>query len=467
MGRIQDCFKENSDVIVELLSKHLNQIVFKLHRRNIITDSEKLGVECSLSPYLGIRDLFYYIEVNNKSEEFIEVLNQTDNGGIAHLVRLSANYYFTSELKNSEFAIGTDVVLSCEISNDRSVQWFKNGIELSTGSKYTLKNDVLVHQLIILNAQEEDAGDYLCECCYAKTKCRLKAGLQVIKALRDLELVKGETLHLSCKLNRDLNVKWLKNGKEILCDKQTDCKKTSKENLFKYTLRMKDIKMVNSGEYSCVCGNFKTSCFVIITDIPIEQIINARTTEKLYEIQEKKEELAQKEEKIVKEETKLLDMKTEIKNKEMVIKEKIDEIESQKCKLAIKEEEMKQREVQLELKEAKFCELEREKKMLNKDSLTLLQQSEELKFTRANAKVMQNELDSLKDERRELEKRIELLEKYIDNGSETHKNTITEIRETYENMITQMKAEHTDSIANIAKTLEDMQRKQSGICVVS
>ncbi|CAC5404920.1 unnamed protein product [Mytilus coruscus] len=215
MGRIQDCFKENSDVIVELLSKNLNQIVFKLHRKNIISDSEKLGVECSLSPYLGIRDLFYYIEVNDKSEEFIEVLNQTENSGIAHLVRLSANYYFTSELKNSEFAIGTDVVLSCEISNDRSVQWFKNGIELSTGSKYTLKNDVLVHQLIIFNAQEEDAGDYLCECCYAKTKCRLKAGLQVIKALRDLELVKGETLHLSCKLNRDLNVKWLKMAKKF------------------------------------------------------------------------------------------------------------------------------------------------------------------------------------------------------------------------------------------------------------
>ncbi|XP_076107843.1 uncharacterized protein LOC143076092 isoform X1 [Mytilus galloprovincialis] len=467
MGRIQDCFKENRDVIVELLSKNLNQIVFRLHKRNVITDSEKLGVECSLSPALGIRDLFYYIEVNDKSEDFIDVLNQTENGGIAHLVRLSANYYFTSELKNSEFAIGTDVVLSCEISNDRTVQWFKNGIELTTCSKYNITKDFLVHQLIILNAQEEDAGDYLCECCYAKTRCRLKAGLQVIKALRDVELVKGETLHLSCKLNRDLNIKWLKNGREISCDKQTDCKKTSQENLFKYTLKMKNIKMINSGEYSCVCGNFKTSCFVIITDIPIEQIINARTTEKLYEIQGKKEELAQKEEKIVKEETKLLEMETEIRNREMEIKEKTDEIEIQRSKLALKEKEMKERESQLELKEAKFCELEMEKNMLQKDSLTLTQQSEELKFTRANANMMQNELEKLKHEKTELEKRIEILEKYIDNGSVKHEQTIAEIRQTYDNMITKMKAEHDDTLSTIDKRLEEMQQKQSGICVVS
>ncbi|OPL20767.1 hypothetical protein AM593_04908, partial [Mytilus galloprovincialis] len=278
-------------------------------------------------------------------------------------------------------------------------------------------------------------------------------------------LVKGETLHLSCKLNRDLNIKWLKDGREISCDKQTDCKKTSQENLFKYTLKTKNIKMINSGEYSCVCGNFKTSCFVIITDIPIEQIINARTTEKLYEIQGKKEELAQKEEKIVKEETKLLEMETEIRNREMEIKEKTDEIEIQRSKLALKEKEMKERESQLELKEAKFCELEMEKNMLQKDSLTLTQQSEELKFTRANANMMQNELEKLKHEKTELEKRIEILEKYIDNGSVKHEQTIAEIRQTYDNMITKMKAEHDDTLSTIDKRLEGISRFSGiGIC---
>lgn len=86
-------------------------------------------------------------------------------------------FYFSTKLKRFQlFQIGTDVVLSCKVANFYDVQWLKSRTELSTNTKYRLKNDGLVHKLIIINAQRDDAGDYVCRCCYDRTECTIKAG---------------------------------------------------------------------------------------------------------------------------------------------------------------------------------------------------------------------------------------------------------------------------------------------------
>lgn len=99
---------------------------------------------------------------------------------------VAARYYFTSEpLKSLSFEIGTDVVLSCEVSDEYGVQWFKNEIEIQSNKKYNLRNNGLVHKLAILNAQPEDAGDYVCKCCYDRTECIIKAGTFILHPLQE------------------------------------------------------------------------------------------------------------------------------------------------------------------------------------------------------------------------------------------------------------------------------------------
>lgn len=90
-------------------------------------------------------------------------------------------YYFTTKLKKSElFKIGADVDLSCEVRTYHDVQWLKSGIEISSDTKYRLKTDGLIHHLIIMNAQGEDAGDYVCKCCFDRTECTIKAGSTIL-----------------------------------------------------------------------------------------------------------------------------------------------------------------------------------------------------------------------------------------------------------------------------------------------
>lgn len=87
MGRILNCFKENSVEFIELLSTNLNHIVFMLRKREAITEDQELSVQQSPSKYKKIENLFTYIEVNEGEKTFIKVLNHTNNGGIAGYVR--------------------------------------------------------------------------------------------------------------------------------------------------------------------------------------------------------------------------------------------------------------------------------------------------------------------------------------------------------------------------------------------
>lgn len=82
MGRILNCFVENSEEFIELLSKNLNHIVFMLRKRGATTTDQDVSVQRGPSDYIKIENLFTCIEVNEVEKTFMQVLNQTHNGGI-------------------------------------------------------------------------------------------------------------------------------------------------------------------------------------------------------------------------------------------------------------------------------------------------------------------------------------------------------------------------------------------------
>ncbi|VDH91568.1 Hypothetical predicted protein, partial [Mytilus galloprovincialis] len=263
------------------------------------------------------------------------------------------------------------------------VQWLKSGTELSTNTKYRLKNDGLVHKLIIINEQGDDADDYVCRCCYDQTECTIKADIRVIEGLKSLEVVSGEILQLTCKLNANVNVKWSRNGEELSTDIHTT-NETTEEILFKYTLTIKNVKEEYSGEYSCLYENLKTSCNVKVKEKPIEQIISAGTTKILYEISDTQQKLEKKEEEITTKEVNISEIESEIRTTEQEITAKEIEIKSKMSKLP------------LESKEATSDDLEMEKYLLNKECRKLRQENERL---RENASIMNSELQILKEKK--------------------------------------------------------------------
>lgn len=91
----------------------------------------------------------------------------------------------------------------------------------------------------------------------------ISADIKVIESLKSLEVVNGENLQLTCKLNANVKVKWSRNGQELSTDIHT-ANETTEENFFRYTLTIKNVKEEYSGEYSCLYENSKTSCNVVV-----------------------------------------------------------------------------------------------------------------------------------------------------------------------------------------------------------
>lgn len=92
----------------------------------------------------------------------------------------------------------------------------------------------------------------------------LFAVIKVIEVLKDTEVEEEGNIHLTCKLNADVDITWGKNGQKLSRNMQTYFNKTVADNSFMYTLTIKNAKEENSGEYSFVYENLKTSCHVIV-----------------------------------------------------------------------------------------------------------------------------------------------------------------------------------------------------------
>ncbi|XP_028328738.1 obscurin isoform X3 [Gouania willdenowi] len=72
---------------------------------------------------------------------------------------------FIQQLQSQEAEEGASVSLRCELSKAGvPVQWKKGGVVLQPGSKYQMKQEASVIQLLISRVEPEDSGDYSCVC---------------------------------------------------------------------------------------------------------------------------------------------------------------------------------------------------------------------------------------------------------------------------------------------------------------
>ncbi|XP_049602923.1 obscurin isoform X8 [Syngnathus scovelli] len=211
--------------------------------------------------------LIFSVSSKDSGEYSCEVI-----GGATTKARLEVKepiHKFTKELKDSKADEKTSVTLQCEtIQSPSAVAWLKGHTELKADPRYEMSQKEGVLSLTIKHLQEDDTDIYTCDVGTAKSMAKLtvKALPATFKEkLKNQDAKEGETVTLCCELSKPAaNVQWRKDS-EILSAGET-YQIRQKEAICE--LRIRNAKTDHSGEYSCLCGDQKTSASVKVNALP-------------------------------------------------------------------------------------------------------------------------------------------------------------------------------------------------------
>nr|XP_046215649.1 obscurin isoform X9 [Oncorhynchus gorbuscha] len=177
---------------------------------------------------------------------------------------------FKQKLGSQEAEEGGSVTLHCELSKPGvPVEWRKGTQVLKSGEKYQLKQKESVSELLISKVVPEDSGDYSCVCGDQKTTASLKIKAQLVTfkhKLESQEAEEGGNVTLHCELSKPgVPVEWRK-GTQVL---KSGEKYQLKQKEFVSELLISKVVPEDSGDYSCVCGDQKTTASLKIKGAPV------------------------------------------------------------------------------------------------------------------------------------------------------------------------------------------------------
>ncbi|XP_031662312.1 obscurin isoform X12 [Oncorhynchus kisutch] len=177
---------------------------------------------------------------------------------------------FKQKLGSQEAEEGGNVTLHCELSKPGvPVEWRKGTQVLKSGEKYQLKQKESVSELLISKVVPEDSGNYSCICGDQKTTASLKIKAQLVTfkhKLESQEAEEGGSVTLHCELSKPgVPVEWRK-GTQVL---KSGEKYQLKQNESVSELLISKVLPEDSGDYSCVCGDQKTTASLKIKGAPV------------------------------------------------------------------------------------------------------------------------------------------------------------------------------------------------------
>ncbi|XP_050565252.1 LOW QUALITY PROTEIN: obscurin [Cygnus atratus] len=190
---------------------------------------------------------------------------------------------FTKELKEAEATEGKSVSLRCELNKAAAnVEWKKGFKTLKSSDKYKMKREGVVAELIIQNLDTTDAGNYSCVCGDQQTMAVLTVhALPAFfkEGLKNREATDGATATLHCELSKvGVPVEWKKGDKTL---KPSDKYRMRQEET-SAELLIRDLEVEDTGEYTCVCGDQKTSAVLTVHALPTlfkKELANMEATE--------------------------------------------------------------------------------------------------------------------------------------------------------------------------------------------
>nr|XP_054960570.1 obscurin isoform X1 [Pan paniscus] len=185
---------------------------------------------------------------------------------------------FTEGLRNEEATEGATAMLWCELSKMAPVEWWKGHEILRDGDRHSLRQDGARCELQIRGLVAEDAGEYLCMCGKERTSAMLTVTAmpsKFIEGLRNEEATEGDTATLRCELSKAAPVEWRK-GHETLRDGD---RHSLRQDGSRCELQIRGLAVVDAGEYSCVCGQERTSATLTVRALPARFIEDVKNQE--------------------------------------------------------------------------------------------------------------------------------------------------------------------------------------------
>ncbi|XP_077923838.1 obscurin-like [Halichoerus grypus] len=174
---------------------------------------------------------------------------------------------FTKSLKTEEATEGATATLSCELSKSAPVQWKKGPETLRAGDRVSLRQDGTVCELEIRGLDVADAGEYSCVCGQERTSATLTVRAlpaKFTKGLRKEEATEGATATLHCELSKAAPVEWRKGSETLRAGDRVSLRQDGTV----CELEIRGLAVADAGEYSCVCGQERTSAMLTVRALP-------------------------------------------------------------------------------------------------------------------------------------------------------------------------------------------------------
>ncbi|KAM3929260.1 obscurin, partial [Leptodactylus fuscus] len=175
---------------------------------------------------------------------------------------------FVKPLKNTVVEDGVTVTLRCETSKPNvPVEWRKGTVAIFPCAKYEMKQDGAVAELVVYDAEAEDAAEYTCDSGDQQTTCTVKVNvLQFVKNLQNVEAEEGGTAHLRCEVSAKMaSVEWWKGGEKL----QANHKYEMRQDGAVRELIIKNLELEDAGEYTCTARSKRSSASLSVTELNV------------------------------------------------------------------------------------------------------------------------------------------------------------------------------------------------------
>ncbi|XP_041913572.1 obscurin isoform X1 [Alosa sapidissima] len=172
-------------------------------------------------------------------------------------------------LEDTEAIEGGTLVLSCRTSKPCHILWYKDGFLVWNSSRFWTSRSGNEARLTIREVIDTDAGVYECDAGAVSTKATVTVKAvpaEFTRKLEDVDGKEGQSVTLSCEFSLPGVVYIWRRGAETL---RAGDKYQMKQKKFAILLTINDLKVHDSGDYSCVCRDQKTTASLIVNAIPI------------------------------------------------------------------------------------------------------------------------------------------------------------------------------------------------------
>ncbi|XP_019626722.1 PREDICTED: obscurin-like [Branchiostoma belcheri] len=173
--------------------------------------------------------------------------------------------------ENQEVPFHTKCVFECEINNEtEDVLWLKYEQELPKIPKYSYEKDGFKRRLIIKDCVEDDEDDYQ----VVAGEDKAEAWLLVIgspevflRPLQDQEILESEEAVFECEISlAKREVTWYREDQQIFPGDKYEMITEHKVR----RLKVKDGRLADEGEYSCIFGDQKTTANLYVKELPAD-----------------------------------------------------------------------------------------------------------------------------------------------------------------------------------------------------